>query len=367
MRSARLTALLGGQGDWMLSDPAWEQVLGQARRSNLAARLARTVGRRQVVVPERIGLHLAAADKVQRRAAQAMRVEAMRLVGLLHQAGIPVVLLKGAAYLMADLPPAQGRLFGDIDLLVARADLARAESALLGGGWIASDLGRYNQRYYREWMHEIPPLVHVSRGSIVDLHHTIAPPTSVFRVDGAALLGASRSVAAAPGCAVLQPTDMVLHSAVHLFTDGEFEQGLRDMLDLHDLLHHFGHSEPAFWPALLDRAAQLGVQRPLYHALHHVERLFGPVLPDPLRRRANELRPPTLPRLLMAWLLAVALRPPHPSCRQPGDGLARWLLYVRSHWLRMPVYLLLPHLLRKAWMRRFPDRASKQQAAGPVA
>ena len=28
------------------------------------------------------------------------------------------------------------------------------------------------------------------------------------------------------------------------------------------------------------------------------------------------------------------------------------LLYLRSHYLRMPLYLLLPHLVRKAWMRR---------------
>jgi len=30
---------------------------------------------------------------------------------------------------------------------------------------------------------------------------------------------------------------------------------------------------------------------------------------------------------------------------------ARWLLYVRSHWLRMPPALLTRHLLRKAWAR----------------
>jgi len=31
--------------------------------------------------------------------------------------------------------------------------------------------------------------------------------------------------------------------------------------------------------------------------------------------------------------------------------LARWLLFVRSHWLKMPVYLMVPHLLRKAFRR----------------
>jgi len=34
-------------------------------------------------------------------------------------------------------------------------------------------------------------------------------------------------------------------------------------------------------------------------------------------------------------------------------GPARWLLYVRGHALRMPLHLVLPHLLRKAWLRHF--------------
>jgi hypothetical protein len=36
--------------------------------------------------------------------------------------------------------------------------------------------------------------------------------------------------------------------------------------------------------------------------------------------------------------------------------------YLRSHWLRMPLHLLLPHLLRKAWMA--PIRKGKPQLQG---
>ncbi len=53
----------------------------------------------------------------------------------------------------------------------------------------------------------------------------------------------------------------------------------------------------------------------------------------------------------MSSLLGVALRPDHPHCDGPYTGIARWLLYVRSHHLRMPLYLVVPHLLRKAFMR----------------
>ena len=66
---------------------------------------------------------------------------------------------------------------------------------------------------------------------------------------------------------------------------------------------------------------------------------------------------------LMARLLAVALEPSPPHTRGAGEALARWLLYVRSHWLRMPPHLLVPHLVRKAWMRRFPPSAEAPPAA----
>ena len=69
--------------------------------------------------------------------------------------------------------------------------------------------------------------------------------------------------------------------------------------------------------------------------------------------------------MLKAGLLTIALRPVHPSCHVPGEGLARWLLFVRSHWLRMPLQLLVPHLVRKAWMARFPDK--KKPAEAPAA
>jgi len=35
---------------------------------------------------------------------------------------------------------------------------------------------------------------------------------------------------------------------------------------------------------------------------------------------------------------------------------SQYAMYVRSHYLRMPMRLLLPHLLRKAWMGWFPEK-----------
>ena len=63
--------------------------------------------------------------------------------------------------------------------------------------------------------------------------------------------------------------------------------------------------------------------------------------------------PRALRKPLMDFLFLRAFRPDQPECRLPFTGLALNLLYIRSHYLRMPLYLLIPHLVRKAWIGRF--------------
>jgi len=49
--------------------------------------------------------------------------------------------------------------------------------------------------------------------------------------------------------------------------------------------------------------------------------------------------------------LGKMLRPVHASTSLPGTWAARWALYVRSHWIKMPFHLLTYHLGRKAFVR----------------
>jgi hypothetical protein len=125
---------------------------------------------------------------------------------------------------------------------------------------------------------------------------------------------------------------------------------------MHALLAHFAAQDPGFWPQLTARARQLGLGVPLVQALDQLQRLFAVRVPDEVSGEVVALHPRPLRRELMRRAVGRALSPAAPECRRPGDGLLRWLLYVRSHWLRMPLHLLVPHLVRKAWMRYFPDK-----------
>ncbi len=341
--------------DW--TPRQWETAIAQASCAQLLSRLAvqaRAAGWFEQI-PAGPRFHVSSSLRLVERQRREVLWETEAIRRALKPLDVPIVLLKGAAYLRAALPPSAGRLFSDIDFLVPRDRLDAVEAALFGAGWISDEHDAYNQMYYRRWSHEIPPLRHVQRLSVIDLHHTIAPPTSRFKIDGAELLKQIRPVPGCEGVFVLAPADMLLHSAVHLFQEGEFDNGLRDLLDMRDLLRHFEQQEgPSFWPALLARSRELGLQVPLHHALFHVDRLFGPVAPAALDAEIDALRPHSAGRAWMARLLDLALRPNHPSCDTRWTGLARWLLYVRSHYLRMPPHLVLIHLTRKAWMRRFP-------------
>ncbi len=258
---------------------------------------------------------------------------------------VPVILMKGSAYVLAGLPPARGRFVGDVDLMFPRERIDEVERRLVECGWKAADLDDYDQRYYREWAHEIPPLQHPDRDTPLDVHHTIVPLTSRFRPDASALIAASVPLAN-PRLRVLGPADMVLHSGVHLFND-EVSGPLRDLFDLHELLSDFG-SRPGFWDELLARSRLHGLQRPLYYVLRHTERHLGTPVPPAVKQAAAAGGPGALLNVLMDWIFDRRFRPQFPDEPRAGIIIASWLHYLRAHWLRMPPGLLVRHLTVKA-------------------
>ena len=70
------------------------------------------------------------------------------------------------------------------------------EGALMLHGWSTTHHDAYDQRYYRKWMHELPPLKHNTRGTVLDVHHAILPVTARLKPDSRKLLAASRPIAA---------------------------------------------------------------------------------------------------------------------------------------------------------------------------
>jgi hypothetical protein len=269
----------------------------------------------------------------------------------MEEAGQKLILLKGGAYLVGGLPPAPGRLISDLDLLVPKTHLQVVEDILREYGWESNGEDSYDDVYYRKWMHEIPPLVHEERESVLDVHHTILPPTSDEKLNADKLFEDLQEVR--PGVFVLAPLDMVLHSATHLFHEGQFHNGLRDLLDLDRLLRSFSVKEEDFWNNLYRRAEELGMSNSLYLGLRYSQMFLATPVPEEVSESLKAIRSSYLHIDIMDFLFIRAFLPDHRSCSKPYTRFAEFCLYVRSHYLRMPLSLLLPHLLHKTWRRVF--------------
>lgn len=276
---------------------------------------------------------------------RAVRWEIDRLTRAFFGTGHIWILLKGAAYIAAGLPPGSGRRVADIDVLVPRHDLTAVERLLQEHGWEFPDIDPYDTRYYREWMHELPPMVHRDRKSIVDVHHAILPRTSRLTPASARLI--ERAETTAGGVAVLCPAHMVLHAAAHLFHDGEIAGAIRDLFDLDQLLRAFG-SAPAFWRDFMTEADALDLTRPAFYALRFTERFFATPIPSELLGETKRWAPRSSVTRLMDALVARAI----PVERRRQSASAVFALYVRSHWLRMPPLQVVRHLARKSFARR---------------
>ncbi|MBW8845561.1 MAG: nucleotidyltransferase family protein [Burkholderiales bacterium] len=344
LRSLREPVCMAGH-----DEATWDLLLRQALSAGLLARLG-ALARQAGVEPalplpvRRLMRALLAVSDEQRRA---VRWELVQLSRDLAALPGPVLLLKGAAYVAGDLPPAPGRLFSDIDLLVSREQLDEAEAALMLSGWVSAAGTSYDERYYRQWMHELPPMVHLRRQTNLDLHHNLLPLTARIKTHSAPLLATAQPVAEFPRFSLPSALDQILHSATHLMHEGEWGHGLRDLVDLDSLLRQHA-TETSFWDQLLQRAEQLGLGRPLFYGLSQCRRWLHTPVPDDVLARCPA-RPGPLTRRLMDALLARALTSAHRGSLAAGARLAEFALYIRSHYLRMPLHLLLPHLVVKAW------------------
>ena len=310
-----------------LSLHQWDVLLREARCLKLLARIATKVDELGIAqqTPERVRLQLQSEQILAQRHEKLMRWEVDRLQHALREIPGPVVLLKGAAYVMLDLPNARGRFTSDADLMVPEEQLPQVEQALYAHGWEAAEFSAHEARYYRRWLQEWPPFVHRKRRTTLDVHHNVLPRIDKLYSASAPLFASAVPLAAGSKFYTLAPVDQVLHVMIHLFRNGDFSSGLRDLTDLDDLLRHYGR-DAAFWPALVARTCELRFQTPVYFALRYVRHYLHTPIANELRAAAEHWRPRWPSTTLMDALVDRALRPPALDGRNAGREAAQWML-----------------------------------------
>lgn len=336
-----------GSVQWPVSD--WELVIRTGRMSKLLGTLyvrleeAGLLGRIPTPATQLLQGDFHVAE--HRRAMAEIEVRAIEHA--LRDYDGPLILLKGAAYAALGLRAGRGRIFEDVDILVPKAHLQDVEDRLIFAGWESETPDDYDQHYYREWAHELPPMRFPGRHMQLDVHHTIAPVTARYRPDPRRLIDGAKSIAGTRFSA-LNPAHRVMHAAAHVFADSDCVSKLRDLVDLDALIREQDH-DSEFWERLVDESARAGLARPLWYGLSMGRAWAKTPVPDSAWRLLDAWTPSAPVRICMAALLASTLPPPAPErSRALLRSLAGRVLFLRYLWLRMPLRILLYHAFRKS-------------------
>ena len=135
-RTQLVSVLLDPATALALDARAWNDLLRRTEKHGLIARLGVALADCGLLhqLPRKVQARLRAACIAAESNQTAVRFEINRLLRALAHAGVPVILLKGAAYMMAGLPPSRGRYVGDLDLMVPAARITEVEQRLIAQG-----------------------------------------------------------------------------------------------------------------------------------------------------------------------------------------------------------------------------------------
>lgn len=334
-------------------------VLKLLREAGQLARIENLISAREV--PAEVQSILVGARNAKENNCRRIRWEVNRITRVLASRKSPVMLLKGAAYLALEIPMMEFRPVSDVDVLVNLDDIPVMVALLKAHGWLSAQLSAYDESYYLDWMHEIPPMRHSARGIPIDIHHALLPRTSRLQPDTEKVWERAVQLPDSP-LLVPCPEDMVLHCAFHAYHQGEFDNAPRDVIDMFDLLSHFTRDDPGFWGRLVDRAVEIGVVPPLWHALSVTQFIFDIGPPVDVQAKLDSLFPRTWSRDFVQRLIRRVTS--YPVQTDSKAARAQQLLHARSHYLRMPLPILARHLATKSYYnwQRSREAAKAQKA-----
>lgn len=257
---------------------------------------------------------------------------------------IPVIPLKGPALAETLYPYPALRPCSDLDLLIRRESLDRADHLLLGLGYhrlADAHSFQFDLAFDRATLYEAPSGIHV------DLHWGLVsdPRYSWDEREGLTVWDRAVQVRVAGEDALgLCPEDLLLYLAVHLAV----HHALVGLLWYYDLFLIFERWAGTLdWEAVVARASRWRVRVALYFALLELEALFGARAPAGVMARIE----PRGPRAaVMGWLL----RRRAPQQRGRLEHLIALLLVDRSR--DLPGTLRRALLPAPAWLEaRYPS------------
>jgi hypothetical protein len=292
-------------------DAAWSGLVERAVRHRLGPLVYATLRAASEAGAVRppdalLGRLRAIYDRHALRAAR--RIAKLAEIGaVLERAGIPFIVLKGAALGPALFGDPALRTMGDVDLLVRRDQQEAAGRVLQAQGYVA-DVSWGSEAWYRTLHHHSAPLSSPDGFLIVELHYTIAEQGDVRVPVEELWVRSRRQVIGDVPFSVLAAEDLLLHLCLHLAGNNRVADGLlRDLRDVAQLIRH--ESTALDWGAVVERARAWRMAGYAYWTLWLAHEMVGADAPPAVLDRLVEGRRPgrstrLLRRLLPELLLA---------------------------------------------------------------
>ena len=303
------------------SDLDWEVVTALAERVGASAVLGDILETVRTTAPAEQRNHLIRVAAIRRLRQELLQRKLEQTVRVLDDAGIPVLLLKGAGLALTVYGSFGDRLMSDLDLLVPDERSDEAYDLLTRDDWIPQGP---RERYRHH--HHLPPLQHVGGSRIrLELHTRLLPPGHPFRLDEGGFRERARALEVA-GSRVAVPglEDQALHLCMHFAWSHTMRfsawSTFRDLRKLDEAGLH--------WDELVRTARRARAASTCYWTLRLGRSLTHHPVPSGV---LEALRPPTsrVSLDLLERHLALQVLPTNRACPSIALGRALWVAAIR--------------------------------------
>jgi hypothetical protein len=266
----------GSEQAGVLTETDWAELLEQSARHGVTPLLyhrLKTIHPDIVIPPDITG-----------KLRQAYLENAARNIRLYHNLGdvlkrfrdhaIPVIALKGAHLAERVYENRALRYMGDLDLLVKKDALAKADALLIEMGCTPNEQNRIVGSDNNEFVYVMP-----KRDVSLEIHWGLLSPQFPFPIDTEGLWERVRPVCiAGVEVAVFCPEDLLLHLCIHAGCTHGFEPGLKLFCDINEIMQR--NPDELDWAVLLHRSREWGVSKCVYLTLKLTGELLETAFPE---------------------------------------------------------------------------------------
>lgn len=245
-----------------------------------------------------------AAIEVLRRAYYSNAARNALLYKELHQAlsalretGSAVIVLKGAALAETVYPNRALRPMSDIDLLVRKEEVSRAEAKLSAMGYVFQEHPKGEAWLREQYYHSVFVKDAITSTEIhLEIHWHLERPSRPFQINIDGLWDrAVPATIAGVETLVLSPEDLLLHLCLHTCKH-KLTGGLRPFCDIAETIRQYG--QHLDWGQIQTRASQWQINQYVYLPLQLARKMLGAAVPEPA---LDALQPEGFDARLLDW------------------------------------------------------------------